>query len=41
MMGERQVQQEALFYEFWLERYVPERHLLWSIDRFDAVSELS
>jgi hypothetical protein len=28
MMGERQVQQEALFYEFSLERAVPEGHLL-------------
>jgi hypothetical protein len=34
MMGERQVQQDALFHEFSLERHVPERHLLRSIDRF-------
>jgi len=34
MMGERQVQQNALFYEFSLERHEPERHLLRSIDRF-------
>src|SRR5919205_4617334 len=34
MMGERQVHQEALFYEFSLERHVPERHLLRLIDRF-------
>jgi transposase len=34
MMGERQVQQDALLYEFSLERHVPERHLLRSIDRF-------
>ena len=34
MIGERQVQQDALFYEFSLERHVPERHLLRSIDRF-------
>src|SRR5690242_20459196 len=33
-MGERQVQRDALFYEFSLERHVPERHLLRSIDRF-------
>ena len=33
MMGERQVQQEALFYEFSLERHVPEKHLLRAIDR--------
>ena len=34
MMGERHVRQDALFYEFSLERHVPERHLLRSIDRF-------
>src|SRR6202047_2837341 len=34
MMGERRVRQGALFYEFSLERHVPERHLLRSIDRF-------
>src|SRR5947199_4211242 len=34
MMGERRVGQEALFYEFSLERHVPERHLLRSVDRF-------
>src|SRR5215472_12491009 len=34
MMGERHVRQEALFYEFSLERHVPEKHLLRSIDRF-------
>jgi len=34
MMGERRVGQEALFYEFSLERQVPERHLLRLIDRF-------
>jgi len=34
MMGERKVQQDALFYEFSLERHVPETHLLRSIDRF-------
>jgi len=32
--GERRIGQEALFYEFSLERHVPERHLLRSIDRF-------
>jgi hypothetical protein len=31
MMGERRVGQEALFYEFSLERHVPDRHLLPSI----------
>jgi transposase len=34
MMGERTVAQEALFYEFSLERHVPGDHLLRSIDRF-------
>jgi transposase len=34
MMGERRLGQEALFYEFSLERHVPESHLLRSIDRF-------
>jgi transposase len=34
MMGKRRVRQDALFYEFSLERHVPERHLLRSIDRF-------
>src|SRR5438094_5405823 len=34
MMGERRVQPEALFYEFSLERHVPETHLLRHIDRF-------
>ena len=33
MMGERRAQ-ENLFYEFSLERHVPETHLLRSIDRF-------
>jgi transposase len=34
MMGERRLGQGALFYEFSLERHVPENHLLRSIDRF-------
>ena len=34
MMGPRQVAQGALFYEFSLERHVPEDHLLRSIDGF-------
>jgi transposase len=34
MMGERQVQQDGLFYEFSLERHVPVTHLLRAIDRF-------
>jgi hypothetical protein len=34
MMGHRQVEQAALFYEFLLERRVPTEHLLRSIDSF-------
>src|SRR5271169_1428314 len=34
MMGHRQVEQAALFYEFSLERHIPGDHLLRSIDRF-------
>ena len=34
MMGERPVQQDALFYEFSLEQHVPEKHLLRLIDQF-------
>jgi len=34
MMGERRSGQEALFYEFSLERHVPAEHLLRSIERF-------
>src|SRR5215472_12098307 len=40
MMGERQVRQDALFYGFSLERHVPERRLLRSIDRFVEVDGL-
>ena len=40
MMGERTVMQEALFYEFSLERHVPADHLLRSIDRFVDLSGL-
>ncbi|PWC31924.1 IS1182 family transposase [Azospirillum sp. TSO22-1] len=38
MMGERTVMQEALFYEFSLERHVPSDHLLCSIDLFVDLS---
>ena len=38
MMGERTVAQEALFYEFSLERHVPAGHLLRSIDQFVDLS---
>jgi hypothetical protein len=34
MMGERQVDQGALFYEFSFEKQVPTDHMLRSIDRF-------
>ena len=38
MMGARQVDQAALFYEFSLDRHVPSDHLLRSIDRFVDLS---
>ena len=34
MMGPRQVEQSALFYNFSLDRHVPADHLLRSVDRF-------
>lgn len=40
MMGERRVAQEALFYEFSLERHVPDDHWVRSIDRFVDLSEI-
>ena len=40
MMGERRVAQEALFYEFSLDRHVPADHLLRAIDRFVDLSEM-
>jgi transposase len=40
MMGERRKGQEALFYEFSLERHVPQTHLLRSIDRFVELDSL-
>jgi hypothetical protein len=40
MMGHRQVEQPALFYEFSLEWHVPGDHLLRSIDRFVEFGEL-
>jgi hypothetical protein len=42
MMGERRTDQGALFYEFSLERHVPQDHLLRAIDQFvdlDGVRE--
>jgi transposase len=40
MMGPRQIDQAALFYEFSLERHVPASHLLRSIDRFVDLSDV-
>jgi transposase len=40
MMGHRQVEQAALFYEFSLERHIPSDHLLRSIDRFVELGDL-
>jgi transposase len=40
MMGERQVMQGALFYEFSLEGHVPAGHMLRSIDRFVDLGDL-
>jgi transposase len=34
MMGERRIDQAALFYQFSLERHVPADHMLRAIDRF-------
>ena len=34
MLGERQVDQGALFYEFSLEKQVPSDHMLRSIEHF-------
>jgi transposase len=39
MMGERRVDQGALFFEFSLERHVPADHLLRGIDRFVDLSD--
>jgi transposase len=40
MMGPRQVDQAALFYEFSLEQHVPATHMLRSIDRFVDLSDV-
>jgi transposase len=40
MMGERQVAQDSLFYEFSLEGHVPASHLVRSIDRFVDLTEV-
>jgi hypothetical protein len=39
-MGERRVAQDALFYEFSLERHVPADHLLRAIDQVVDLSGL-
>jgi transposase len=40
MMGPRQVEQGALFYNFSLDRHVPADHTLRAIDRFVDLSSL-
>ena len=40
MMGHRQGEQAALFYEFSLEKHVPADHLLRSIDRFVELGDV-
>jgi hypothetical protein len=40
MMGPRQVEQAALFYNFSLEAHVPHKHMLRSIDRFRSFSAI-
>ena len=41
MMGHRNVEQAALFYEFSLEKHVPSDHLLRFIDRFVELERIS
>src|SRR5919106_407100 len=40
MMGERQVDQSALFYKFSVEKHVPADHMLRAIDRFVDLGEV-
>ena len=40
MMGERRVNQDALFYSFSLERHVPVGHMVRAIDGFVDLSDL-
>src|SRR4029453_12219792 len=40
MMGERQVDQSALFYEFSLEKQVPADYMLRAVDRFVDLSDV-
>jgi hypothetical protein len=41
MMEYRQVEQTALFYEFSLERHIPDDYLLRSIDRFVDLDQVT
>ena len=41
MMGHRQVEQAALYYEFLLEKHIPADHLMRSIDRFVDLEQVS
>ena len=40
MMGQRQVAQGALFYDFCIEVHLPDDHLLRRVDRFVDLSEI-
>jgi len=40
MMGDKQVMQEGLFYEFTIEQHVPKDHLLRVIDRFVDLEDI-
>ena len=40
MMGHRQVEQAALFYEFSLDKHIPADHPLRSIDRFVELGDV-
>jgi len=40
MMGQQPPQQNALFYDFCLERHIPNNHLLRHIDSFLDFSEI-
>ena len=40
MMGERQVDQSSLFYEFSLEKHVPADHMVRAIDRFVDLGDI-
>ena len=40
MMGDRLNGQEELFYEFSMERFVPDDHMLRSVERFVALESV-